>query len=129
MSAGLLAPLVAAGVGAGCVAVAGAVAGGQGALGALIGVALVIGFLWSGIVPLLLIRDGSAATAKGLATGVLLLSYTLRLALALVVLKIAGDSAALSHRALGVTVIVTATAWTGAALVSGLGGEGHADPA
>ena len=123
---GAHAPLATLTAGLACAVVAGLAVGREGLLGAAIGTALVLGFLWSGIVPLLVVRGDAAASAKGLATGILLLSYTLRLALALVVLKLAGGSDALSQRALGITVIVTAAVWTLAQLVRGLR---HPDPA
>lgn len=121
-----LAPAATALAGMACVAVAYVVAGAEGALGAGIGAALVLAFLWTGIVPLLLVRGPAAEAAKGLAAGLLILSYTLRLAVALAVLKLAGSSEVLSQRALGVTVIVTAAVWVSAQLVRGLR---HPDPA
>lgn len=113
----LFAPMTTAVVGALCAIPAGVAEGGRGVLSALLGTAVVLAFFWTGIVPILLARD---ETSKGLATGVLLLTYTLRLAVAVAVLRVAGRSDALSQRWVGLTVIGCALAWTVAQVVRGL---------
>lgn len=121
---GLHAPLATVLTGGACAVAAAAVAGRAGLLAALVGTALVLAFLWSGILPLLVAGRG-APPARGAATGLLVLTYTLRLALALVVLRLAAGSQALAARPLGLTVIATAAAWVAAQLWRGLR---HPDP-
>jgi ATP synthase protein I len=111
--------------GLGC-AVAGFVAeGGSGALSALLGAVVVLGFFGSGIVPLLVVR-GDDESSKGLATGILLLTYTLRLAVAVAVLRVGSATDALDQRWLGLSVIACALAWTGGQVVRAMHGG---DPA
>jgi hypothetical protein len=100
-------------------AVAGADAGGRGAWSALLGTALVVGFLGSGVVPLFLVRGQEASAALG--AGVLLLNYTLRLALAVVVLRLASRSDAVEPRWTGLAVIAGALAWAAGQAVAVLG--------
>ena len=88
-SAALVAGLVVAAVGA-------ADAGPRGAGSALLGTALVIGFLATGVVPLFLVRGQESSAALG--AGVLLLNYTLRLAVAVLVLRVASRSEAVEPR-------------------------------
>jgi ATP synthase protein I len=98
-------------------AVAGFVAeGGSGALSALLGAVVVLGFFGSGIVPLLVVR-GDDESSKGLATGILLLTYTLRLAVAVAVLRLGSAADSLDQRWLGLSVIACALAWTGGQVV------------
>ena len=105
--------------GAAVAVAAGVAAGGGGALAALLGCVVVLGFFGSGIVPLLLVRAGDESS-KGLATGILLLTYTLRLALAVAVLRVGSEVEALDRRWLGLSVIACALAWTGAQVVRGI---------
>jgi hypothetical protein len=89
---------------------------------ALLGTALVVGFLGSGIVPLLLMRGLESSAALGL--GVLLLNYTTRLALAVVALTLVSRSGALEPRWTGLSVIVGALAWTAGQAAAVLGPHG-----
>lgn len=102
-----------------CAAVAGAVSGVPGLLAAVIGTFVVLGFFSSGIVPLLVVR-GTDDRAKGLATGILLLNYTLRLAVAVVLLRVGSTVGGVDRRWLGGSIIVGALVWTGAQVVRGL---------
>jgi hypothetical protein len=116
------------------VALAGAAQDGSGALwSGLLGAALVVGFLGSGLLPF------AAASAMGgsasLGAGVLLLNYTLRLALAVAVLRVAGRSDAVEPRWTAGAVVAAAFAWTAAQAVAVLrrgpaaDGQGVHDPA
>lgn len=102
--------------GAACAIGAGVTEGGSGALSAALGALVVLGFFGSGIVPLLVVR-GDDESSKGLATGILLLTYTLRLAVAVAVLRIGAATEALDQRWLGLSVIACALAWTGGQVV------------
>lgn len=103
------APGAATVAGLGVLAAAAAGDGTRGALSALLGTAVVIGFLGSGLVPLLLVRGPQASATLG--AGVLLLNYTLRLALAVLVLRFASRSEAVEPRWTGLAVIAGALAW------------------
>ena len=104
------APLTTLVAGLSCAALAGLQLGERGAVSALLGTAVVALFFWSGVVPILLSRGQEDKAALGLA--VLLVNYTLRLALALLLLR-ATDGADLVHpRTLGLTIIVTTAVWT-----------------
>jgi hypothetical protein len=98
---------------------AGAAEGGSGALSALLGLLVVLGFFVTGIVPLLLVR-GEDDSSKGLATGFLLLTYTLRLAVAVAVLRVGAAAGWLDRRWLGLSVIACALAWTTGQVVRGV---------
>ena len=101
------------------VAGAGAAQDGSGALwSALLGTALVVGFLGSGLLPFA--AAGAMGGSASLGAGVLLLNYTLRLALAVVVLRVGARSGGLDRRWLGISIIVCALVWTGAQVVRGL---------
>lgn len=89
--------------------VATAADGGTGALSVWLGVAVVAGFFASGALPLLVVR-GQEGRA-GLGTAVLLLTYTLRLAVAVAVLRVAGRSDAVEPRWTGLSVVLCALAW------------------
>lgn len=84
-------------------------AGGRGVVSALLGTALVVGFLATGVVPLFLVRGQEASKALG--AGVLLLNYTFRLAVAIAVLRVASGSDAVEPRWTGLAVIAGALAW------------------
>ena len=102
------------------VCVAGGIAAGvSGAVSALLGLLVVLGFFLTGIVPLLLVR-GEDESSKGLATGILLLTYTLRLAVAVAVLRVGAAADGLDRRWLGLSVIACALAWTGGQVVRGV---------
>ena len=106
--------------GLGCAAVGGVQAGGRGAVSALLATAVVIGFLWSGAVPLLLARTSGGALTLLL----LLLNYALRLLVALAVLRLAARAGWVLPPVLGLTVVVCALTWTGAQVVLLLRSEG-----
>lgn len=114
-----VAPLAAAATGAVAAAVAAAGGGGRGALSAALGVAVVVGFFGTGALPVLVV-GGDAEHRAGLGTAVLLLTYTLRLAAAVAVLRLAGRSDAVDPRVTGLAVIACALAWVGAQAVAAL---------
>ena len=105
-----LAGLVAAGV-------AWAAVGDEGPLSAGVGALLVIVFLSAGTIPFAVAGDTTQGRG-GIAFLVLGLTYALRLVLALVVAKVAAPH--VDGRAVGLTVIACATAWTGTTLVLAL---------
>ncbi len=108
-----LAPLVTLVAGLVCALVAASSGGGgRGAVSALLGTGVVVLFFWSGLVPLLLVRGQEDRAALGL--GVLLVNYTLRLALALLLLRAADSAGAVDTEVLGITIIITTLVWTGA---------------
>lgn len=86
--------------------------GGRGALSAVLGTVLVLLFLAAGLVPLLLVRGQEQSAALG--AGVLLLNYTLRLALAVLVLRAAAEWDAVEPRWTTYAVIAGALAWAAA---------------
>ena len=102
--------------GAACAVAGGVAEGGSGALSAALGAVVVLGFFGSGIVPLFVVR-GEDDSSKGLATGILLLTYTLRLAVAVAVLRLGSAAESLDQRWLGLSVIACALAWTGGQVV------------
>ncbi|MCW2776727.1 MAG: hypothetical protein JWN17_452 [Frankiales bacterium] len=105
-----VAPLTTLATGAVCAVVGGVRLGERGVVSAALGAGVVLLFFWSGLVPILLSRGQEDRAAMGLA--VLLVNYTLRLALALLLLR-GADHAGLVHpRTLGLTVIATTIAWT-----------------
>jgi ATP synthase protein I len=121
-----------AGAAAGLVvaAVAASDVGLRGAGSAALGTALVLLFLGSGLLPLLLIRGQESSDAVGFGVGVLLLNYTLRLAVALVVLQVASRSESVEPAWTAYAVIATALVWTTAQAVAVLGpGTRDPDPA
>jgi hypothetical protein len=83
--------------------------GARGLGSALLGVALVVGFLASGVLPVLVVRSGEVPAGAG--AGLLLLTYTLRLAVAVAVLRVAARSEAVDPRWTAATVIAGALAW------------------
>ena len=104
--------------------------GSRGVLSALLGTALVVGFLATGLVPLLLVRGQESSAALG--AGVLLLNYTLRLAVAVAVLRVAGRSDAVEPRWTAYAVIAGALAWAAGQAAAVLGRHdqaGHGQPA
>lgn len=106
----LAAPLATLLTGAALVVPAAAAAGPRGAASVLLGASLVIAFFWTGTVPLRVVRDDQGA-ALGLA--VLLLTYTLRLAVALLVLALVRRTGVVEPRWTGLVVIVCALVWVG----------------
>jgi hypothetical protein len=109
-------PTATAAVGAACAVAGGIAAGTSGAVSALLGLLVVLGFFVTGIVPLLLVR-GEDESSKGLATGILLLTYTLRLAVAVAVLRVGAEADRLDRRWLGLSVIACTLAWTAGQVV------------
>lgn len=105
------APLLTLLAGAVCTAVAGAQLGSRGVVSALLGTGVVVLFFWSGVLPILLSRGQEEKAALGLA--VLLVNYTLRLALAVVLLRVADGAGQVHARTLGLTIIVCTVVWTG----------------
>ncbi|CAN5701266.1 hypothetical protein BH24ACT13_BH24ACT13_00020 [soil metagenome] len=106
----------AGGVGVLCLLLAAGVAGLPGVWGALAGVVVALGFLWSSAAPLTVARwDGSAETAGSrlsIGLGVLLLLYTLRLAVALLLLATASRVLPVDRTALGLSAIACALTWS-----------------
>jgi ATP synthase protein I len=97
-------------VGALCVAVAWLFAGPAGAGAAALATILVVGFFWSGAIPVLLSDRARLGPGAGLA--VLLLTYTLRLAVVLLLLRLLSRADIVDERWLGVTIIACALIWT-----------------
>ena len=92
-------------------AAVGAAAGVAGApLGALIAAVLVVGFFWTGAVPLLLFGDGPRA---GFGLVVLLVTYVTRLMVLLILLALVAGTDVADIRWLAVTVIVCTLVWVG----------------
>jgi hypothetical protein len=108
-------------VGLGCAGIGWLVAGTSGLLAALVAIPLVVGFFWSGMVPLALVGVGGLGSGVGL--GVLLLTYTLRLALVLLALRLLQRFDTLDRRWLGATIIVCAVAWSAVHLGFAVRGE------
>jgi hypothetical protein len=99
-------------VGLVCGAVAWPGAGERGLVSALLGTVVVLLFFWSGLLPLAITGGQEGRAALGL--GVLLLNYTVRLALALLALRGAERAELIDPRVLGLTIIVTTLTWAGA---------------
>jgi hypothetical protein len=93
-----------------CSVVGWVAAGPEGLVSGLLATLLVVAFLWSGLVPLYVTRALESRVGVGL--GVLLLTYTLRIALIVLVLRLAARSESLDGRWLGVTLIACALTWT-----------------
>jgi hypothetical protein len=89
-----------------CSVVGWVAAGPEGLVSGLLATLLVVAFLWSGLVPLYVTRALESRVGVGL--GVLLLTYTLRIALIVLVLRLAARSESLDGRWLGVTLIACA---------------------
>lgn len=109
-AAALGAPATTLAVGGVCAVVAGVQAGERGVVSALVGTAAVALFFWSGVLPLLLTRGQEDRAALGLA--VLLVNYTLRLAVALLLLRGAESADLVDGRVLGITIILATVTWT-----------------
>jgi hypothetical protein len=118
------APATAVVAGLAVVAAAAADAGTRGAGSGLLGTALVVGFLASGLVPLLLVRGQQVSATLG--AGVLLLNYSLRLALAVLVLRLASRSDAVEPSWTAYAVIAAALAWAGGQAAAVLLPDGQA---
>ena len=108
-------------VGLACAGIAWLLSGTGGLLAALVAIPLVVGFFWSGRIPLALAGVGGLGAGVGL--GVLLLTYTLRLALVLLALRLLQRVDALDPRWLGATIITCALAWSAVHLAIAIHGE------
>lgn len=113
-------PVVTLLVGLLCGAAAASRLGTPGLVSALLATALVVGFLWTGRVPLLL-AGGSGRWAALL---VLLVNYALRLLVAVVVLRAAARAGIVVPPVVGGTIVACALAWTGALVALLLRSEG-----
>jgi hypothetical protein len=82
-----------------------------GAVSAALATAIVVGFFWSGTIPVVLTDGARLGPAAGLA--LLLLTYTLRLAVVVLALQLLSRSELVDPRWLGGTMIVCALTWTG----------------
>ena len=104
-------------LGLGCTLVAGLVGGGRGALSAAAATVLVLGFLWFGQLPI-------AQAARGrrrLATALLIVGYTVRVAAALLALRLLLGSTTLDRRVFGASIVLIALGWTAGGLWSLMG--------
>lgn len=99
--------------------------GSRGALSAAVGAAVVVAFFGSGALPLLVV-GGDVGRRGAIGTAVLLLTYTLRLAVAVAVLRAVAASDAVDPRMVGGTVIACALAWVMAQAVTVLRSGGTA---
>jgi hypothetical protein len=97
-------------VGAVCSVVAWVVAGPASAISAALATVIVVGFFWSGTIPVVLTNRARLGAAAGLA--VLLLTYTLRLAVVVLLLRLLGTADVVDRRWLGGTIIGCALTWT-----------------
>jgi hypothetical protein len=97
-------------LGAVCVTVAWFAAGATAAVSAALATVIVVGFFWSATIPVFMTDKARLGPAGGLA--VLLLTYTLRLAVVLLVLRLLGQTQIVDRRWLGGTVIACALTWT-----------------
>lgn len=111
-------PLAAAAAGLLVGGVAGLGGGPRAAVSAGIGVIVVVGFFAAGALPLLVVRGDGGERRTGVGTAILLLTYTLRLAVAVAVLRLLGGSDAVDPRVTGIAVIAGALAWVVAQAVS-----------
>lgn len=82
-----------------------------GAVSAALATAIVVGFFWSGTIPVVLTDGARLGPAAGLA--LLLLTYTLRLAVVALALQVLSRSELVDPRWLGGAMIVCALTWTG----------------
>jgi hypothetical protein len=93
-------------------AAGGALAGLPGApLGALVGALVVIGFFWTGALPLLMV--GGDTSKAGIGFVILMMTYALRLVGLVVLLAVAAASDAVDVRWLALTVIACTLVWVG----------------
>jgi len=93
-------------------AAGGVLAGVPGApLGALVGAVVVIGFFWTGAVPLLLV--GGDTSKAGVGFVILMMTYALRLVALVVLLAVAAATDAVDVRWLALTVIACTLVWVG----------------
>jgi hypothetical protein len=100
--------LFAVAAGVGCVVVAAVVADGRTAGSAVVGTGLVVGFLALGQVPV----AAAARWHRSIGAMLLLLGYVSRVMVLLLALLLLRGSDGLDRASLGLTVLVTALAWT-----------------
>ncbi|HZY27883.1 MAG TPA: hypothetical protein VFE49_06465 [Jiangellaceae bacterium] len=100
----------AVGVGVVCSAVAWFAVGADGAASAAIGMVIVVGFFWTGTIPVSLTDRARLGAGAGLA--VLLLTYTMRLAVVLLMLRLLSYVDVIDRRSLGLTIIACALTWS-----------------
>jgi len=91
-----------------CAVVAAAAVGRDGALAALVGVGLVIGFLLVGQLPVAQVARGRRVWGAALLVSL----YSTRLLLLLLAWRVLSASDIIDRRTLGLTVVVSALAWT-----------------
>lgn len=83
--------------------------GTDGLVSAAMGTVLVVTFFWSGMIPLFVVRRDETRAGAGM--GILLLTYTLRLALVLLALRFAERLGAVDTWWVGVTIVACALTW------------------
>jgi hypothetical protein len=88
--------------------VAGVAAGADGVRAALVGVGLVLAFLLIGQLPVAQV----AAGRRVLAAGLLIFLYSTRLLLVLMAFRLVTDADAVDRKALGLSMVACALAWT-----------------
>ena len=104
-------------VGALAASLAGALRGLDGMLGSVLAVALVLGFLLLGQVPVAQVARGR----RGLGAALLIALYTLRVLLLLVAYRVVvANPGTIDRGALGLTVVAAALGWTAGAVWSAL---------
>lgn len=103
-------------VGIGCTGAAWTSAGTEGLAAGVIATALVVGFFWSGMIPLLIVRGRDASAVAGL--GIVLITYSLRLAVVLLVLGLSRSWDFADGFWIGVTIIACALTWITVQVVS-----------
>lgn len=113
-----VAALVTGGAGLVAMLIASLAVGPQGWLSALVATGLVVGFFTAGALPLLVAGDGRHGRAS-MGFLVLVMTYALRLVIAIGVLTVATTSGAVDRRVMGLTVIGCALVWTGTQVVLG----------
>lgn len=109
------------GAGAVCALIALLDAGAGGLTAAAVATLVVVGFFWSGMIPLFAVRGRDKSMAVGL--GVLLLTYTTRLVLVLAVLVLGRQWEFLSASWASVTIIACAVVWIAVHLTATIRGR------
>lgn len=89
-------------------AVATATVGGEGLLGASVGLGLVLGFLLVGQLPVAQVARGRRALGAALLVSL----YSTRVVLLLVAFRVLSGAGQVDREALGLTVVICALAWT-----------------
>jgi hypothetical protein len=112
-----LSALVTAVAGALCALVALLANGGDSGVSGVLGAALVLAFFGAGVIPFLVVGDG---TRSGMAFLILGMTYVLRILLGVVIYAFATAWDGLDRTATGLTVIVCALAWLNTQVVLGL---------